>query len=481
MHLGRAGPIKYGCFALDLHCLMVKNKDMGETAISLVEFNRRIGGLLHDASVQRCWVVAETSDVRQSGGHCYLELVQKDAQTGQTLARMRGIVWASVYARLRCEFERATGQPFASGLNVMVEVSANFHEQYGLSVVITGINPTYTLGDMARQRLEILNRLRSEGIIDMNKQLPWADVAQRVAVISAAGAAGYGDFMNQLHNNPSGIKFYTCLFPAVMQGQSTVTSVIAALERINDYADLFDCVVIIRGGGSTSDLNSFDNYDLAANVAQFPLPVICGIGHDRDNTVVDSVASVRVKTHFSSSMRSSMSISSITSSMSVLRSPAAEWLLDRAQSALDHVNALTDMVVDSATQMLSGARQQLAYFTSGIPLMADNIVVRHRARLQQIAAAIPVVAARRIDGAGKDLAFASQRVAMAARQCVANERQRVTGLEKQVELLSPDRVLRRGYSLTLRDGHVVTSASSLRAGDSLVTRFADGERTSVVE
>ena len=296
MHLGRAGPIKYGCFALDLHCLMVKNKDMGETAISLVEFNRRIGGLLHDASVQRCWVVAETSDVRQSGGHCYLELVQKDAQTGQTLARMRGIVWASVYARLRCEFERATGQPFASGMNVMVEVSANFHEQYGLSVVITGINPTYTLGDMARQRLEILNRLRSEGIIDMNKQLPWDDVAQRVAVISAAGAAGYGDFMNQLHNNPSGIKFYTCLFPAVMQGQSTVTSVIAALERINDYADLFDCVVIIRGGGSTSDLNSFDNYDLAANVAQFPLPVICGIGHDRDNTVVDSVASVRVKT-----------------------------------------------------------------------------------------------------------------------------------------------------------------------------------------
>lgn len=459
MHLGRAGPIKYGCFALDLHCLMVKNKDMGETAISLVEFNRRIGGLLHDASVQRCWVVAETSDVRQSGGHCYLELVQKDAQTGQTLARMRGIVWASVYARLRCEFERATGQPFASGMNVMVEVSANFHEQYGLSVVITGINPTYTLGDMARQRLEILNRLRREGIIDMNKQLPWVDVAQRVAVISAAGAAGYGDFMNQLHNNPSGIKFYTCLFPAVMQGQSTVTSVIAALERINDYADLFDCVVIIRGGGSTSDLNSFDNYDLAANVAQFPLPVICGIGHDRDNTVVDSVASVRVKTP----------------------TAAAEWLLDRAQSALDHVNALTDMVVDSATQMLSGARQQLAYFTSGIPLMADNIVVRHRARLQQIAAAIPVVAARRIDGAGKDLAFASQRLAMAARQCVANERQRVTGLEKQVELLSPDRVLRRGYSLTLRDGHVVTSALSLRAGDSLVTRFADGERTSVVE
>ena len=425
----------------------------------MVEFNRRVGSLLQNASVQRCWVVAETSDVRQSGGHCYLELVQKNAQTGQTLARMRGIIWAGQYARLRCDFERATGQPFASGLNVMVEVSANFHEQYGLSVVITDINPTYTLGDMARQRMEIINRLTREGIIDMNKQLPLPDAPQRIAVVSAAGAAGYGDFIDQLHSNPSGIKFYTCLFPAVMQGQSTVPSVIAALDRIYAHADLFDCVVIIRGGGSTSDLNSFDSYDLAANVAQFPLPVICGIGHDRDNTVVDSVAAVRVKTP----------------------TAAAEWLIAQAQAALDHVNALSDQVVDVASQMLAGARQQLAYFTSGLPLMAENIVVRHRARLQQIAAAIPVVAARRIDGASKDLAFAAQRVAMVSRQAVDRERQRLSSLSKQVELLSPERVLRRGYSLTLRDGHVVTSATQLRAGDHIVTHFADGNKKSVVE
>lgn len=432
---------------------------MGESAISLLEFNRRISRLLHDEGVQRCWVVAETSDVRQSGGHCYLELVQKNAESGQTLARMRGVVWANVFARLRMKFETATGQSFGSGLSVMVEVSAHFHEQYGLSAVITDINPTYTIGDMARQRMEIIKRLTREGIIDMNKQLEWCDVPQRIAVISAAGAAGYGDFMNQLHNNQWGVKFYTCLFPAVMQGQATVGSVIAALDRINEYADLFDCVVIIRGGGATSDLNSFDNYDLAANIAQFPLPVVSGIGHDRDNTVVDSVASVRVKTP----------------------TAAAEWLLARAHEALDRVNTLSAAVADTAEKMLAGARQQLAYFTSGVPLIAGGIIVRHRSRLQQIAAAVPLLAQRRIDAASRDLDFAAQRLQMAAAQKVEAESRRVDSLQKQVELLSPERVLRRGYSLTMVDGHVVTSADALHAGDRITTRFADGCRTAVVD
>lgn len=433
--------------------------DMGESAITLLEFNRRIGRLLHDEGVQRCWVVAETSDVRQSGGHCYLELVQKNPDTGQTLARMRGVVWANVYVRLRAKFETATGQTFGSGLNVMVEVSAHFHEQYGLSAVITDINPTYTIGDMARQRLEIINRLTREGIIDMNKQLEWPDVPQRVAVISAAGAAGYGDFIDQLHRNPWGVQFYTCLFPAVMQGQATVGSVIAALDRINEHADLFDCVVIIRGGGSTSDLNSFDNYDLAANIAQFPLPIISGIGHDRDNTVVDSVASIRVKTP----------------------TAAAEWLLARAHDALDRVNALSAAVAETAEKMLAGARQQLAYFTSSVPLIAGNIIVRHRARLQQIAAAVPSMAQRRIDVASRELSFSAQRLQMAIGQKMEAERRRVDSLEKQAELLSPERVLRRGYSLTMTDGHVVTSAASLHPGDRITTRFADGYQSSVVE
>ena len=432
--------------------------EMEESAITLLEFNRRVNRLLHDVSVQRCWVVAETSDVMLRN-HCYMELVQKNPVTGLTEAKARAIIWASRFAVLRNMFEAATGQAFGNGLKVMVEVSANFHEQFGYSLVITDINPTYTIGDMARQRMEIISRLRREGLIGLNKELDMPAVPQRIAVVSAGTAAGYGDFMEQLHGNASGLKFYTCLFPAVMQGVNTPASIISALNRIYENAELFDCVVIIRGGGATSELNAFDNYDLAANVAQFPLPVIVGIGHDRDTTVLDEVANVRVKTP----------------------TAAAEWLVGRAQSALDTLNAVSDMIVDMASEMIASARQQLAYYTGTIPLVAENIVTRNKALLQNYVSAIPLRAHLRIETAGKDLGAWKERVAVAASQCVAREKMRLQALDKQVELLSPERVLRRGYSLTVANGHVVTDAAELAKGDILETRFASGRVVSEVK
>ena len=431
---------------------------MEESAITLLEFNRRVNRLLHDVSVQRCWVVAETSDVMLRN-HCYMELVQKNPVTGLTEAKARAIIWASRFAVLRNMFEAATGQAFGNGLKVMVEVSANFHEQFGYSLVITDINPTYTIGDMARQRMEIISRLRREGLIGLNKELDMPAVPQRIAVVSAGTAAGYGDFMDQLHGNASGLKFYTCLFPAVMQGVNTPASIISALNRIYENAELFDCVVIIRGGGATSELNAFDNYDLAANVAQFPLPVIVGIGHDRDTTVLDEVANVRVKTP----------------------TAAAEWLVGRAQSALDTLNAVSDMIADMASEMIASARQQLAYYTGTIPLVAENIVTRNKAMLQNYVSAIPLRAHLRIETAGKDLGAWKERVAVAASQCVAREKMRLQALDKQVELLSPERVLRRGYSLTVANGHVVTDAAELAKGDILETRFASGRVVSEVK
>ena len=432
--------------------------EMEESAITLLEFNRRVNRLLHDVSVQRCWVVAETSDVMLRN-HCYMELVQKNPVTGLTEAKARAIIWASRFAVLRNMFEAATGQAFGNGLKVMFEVSANFHEQFGYSLVITDINPTYTIGDMARQRMEIISRLRREGLIGLNKELDMPAVPQRIAVVSAGTAAGYGDFMEQLHGNASGLKFYTCLFPAVMQGVNTPASIISALNRIYENAELFDCVVIIRGGGATSELNAFDNYDLAANVAQFPLPVIVGIGHDRDTTVLDEVANVRVKTP----------------------TAAAEWLVGRAQSALDTLNAVSDMIADMASEMIASARQQLAYYTGTIPLVAENIVTRNKAMLQNYVSAIPLRAHLRIETAGKDLGAWKERVAVAASQCVAREKMRLQALDKQVELLSPERVLRRGYSLTVANGHVVTDAAELAKGDILETRFASGRVVSEVK
>jgi len=265
-------------------------------AITLSAFNQRVADTVNrEPSLHRQWVVADTSDVRVSRGHCYLELIEKD-DNDNTVAKLGAVIWANAYSSLAAKFKAVTGQDFASGMKVMVCLTFNFHIQFGNKAVIGDIHPEFTVGDMARVRKEIIDRLTKEGIINANKGLPLVDVPQRVAVISSAGAAGYGDFMNQLENNAYGLKFYTRLYEAAMQGNNTVPSVLAAMEKVAASKQYFDCLVIIRGGGATSELNSFDNYDLARAVALFPLPVIVGIGHERDLCVLDMVAYSHFKT-----------------------------------------------------------------------------------------------------------------------------------------------------------------------------------------
>ena len=255
--------------------------------ITLEELTGRISGLINSTpALRNVWVTAETSDLRRSG-HCYLELIQKHPVTGEPVARARATIWRSVFARIDADFFVATGQRLDSGMKVMVQVTANYHPSYGLSLNITDIDPAYTMGDLMRIRMEILARLKQEGVIDLNRTIEWCDVPLRIAVISAGGAAGYGDFIHQIYNNEYRLRFSTKLFPAVMQGTQAPASIISALEDIAAEEENWDCVVIIRGGGATSDLASFENYDLAANVAQFPLPIIIGIGHERDVTVLD--------------------------------------------------------------------------------------------------------------------------------------------------------------------------------------------------
>ncbi|MEG1538696.1 MAG: exodeoxyribonuclease VII large subunit [Muribaculaceae bacterium] len=421
--------------------------EIGNTAITLREFNSRISKLLNVPATQNCWIVAEMSDVMVRAGHCYLELVEKDATQGTTVAKARGIIWANRFTELKYNFEAVTGQQFVSGLKVMVRVSANFHEQFGFSLVINDINPDFTLGDMARQRMEIIRRLTQEGIINMNRELELCDVPQRIAVISAAGAAGYGDFINQLHNNKNNIKFYTALFSATMQGANTVPSIIGALNRINEYIDLFDCVVIIRGGGATSELNSFDNYDLAANIAQFPIPVITGIGHERDNTVIDYVSHLRVKTP----------------------TAAAEWLIAKAQNALDTVNNLTEQILSKVKEYISGAKQQLAYFSSSIPLIAENKVSKSKSLIQQYGQAIPMCVQNRINNSRTILAHITSNIQLLATQRMSIENTKINNISEKINLLSPKNTLKRGYSITLCNGKAVTDATYLHEGDTITT------------
>ena len=430
----------------------------GNNAITLREFNNRIKRLLNNPAVCNCWICADLSDVNVRGGHCYLELLEKDERTGATVAKMRGIIWANRFAYLRQKFLQVTGQDLRSGMKVMLEVSVNYHEQYGISLIITDIDPSYTLGDMERLRREILARLKADGIIDMNKQLDFPAVPQRIAIVSAAGAAGYGDFMNQLHNNAYGLQFYTCLFPAVMQGKETVPSVTAALDRINRHIDLFDCVVIIRGGGSTSDLNSFDDYNLAANVAQFPLPVVVGIGHERDVTILDYVACRRVKTP----------------------TAAAELLIGCGVEALARIDELRETIVSIAREYITEAQLQMQYLTSTIPLIAGNIVERNRARLQHIMQIVPLTAQSRIAQGNERLLFFLKQMQQASAQTIMREKMRLTAIYEKVQILSPQNTLRRGYSLTTVNGHAVTDASQLAAGDTITTHLANGTVTSTI-
>ena len=420
--------------------------------IALSEFNARIANVINGTpSLQSQWVIAETSDLRVVRGHCYMELVEKDSR-GVTVAKVSAAIWASSFSRLNAKFKAATGSDLKTGMKVLVMATATYHSQYGFKVVIYDIDPSYTIGDMERQRQEIVNRLTAAGLIDMNKQLPVPAVPQRIAVISAQGAAGYGDFINQLAGNAYGLQFYTCLFGASMQGAQTVPTVMAALERIGQHLDLFDCVVIIRGGGSTSDLNSFDNYELAAVVARFPLPVIVGIGHERDVTVLDYVAGIRVKTP----------------------TAAAEWLIQRGTDALAHLGNLQETIVATVRETLAHAREQLAHYTSIIPATARRIIDTHRLRLDHHAASIPLAASNLILAQQARLDRCVERIGDSTRQAVQREQQRLQALDDKATLLSPANTLKRGYSLVIKDGKCVTAGNQLQQGDHVALQFATG-------
>lgn len=370
-------------------------------------------------------------------GHCYLEFVQKDARGNSLVAKARGMIWNNIYRLLKPYFEETTGQPFVAGIKVLVKVTVQFHELYGYSLTVLDIDPTYTLGDMARRRREILAQLEEEGVLTLNKELEMPLLPQRIAVISSATAAGYGDFSHQLCHNPGGFFFHTELFPALMQGNQVEESVLAALDRINARVDEFDVVVIIRGGGATSDLSGFDTYLLAAACAQFPLPVITGIGHERDDTVLDSVAHTRVKTP----------------------TAAAELLIHRVEETAARLEELSARVRQGARAMLEEEWRRLENCRTRIP----NLVHRRlaEARLTLLSA-------------GKDLTRTT--AALLARQ-----QHRLELLQQRVADAAPEKLLSRGYTITLKDGKAVTDASLLRPGDKLVTRLAKGEVRSVVE
>lgn len=410
---------------------------MSQEALSLFDLNALVRRSLEQCLPDEYWVQAELSDVRSNTtGHCYLEFIQKDPRSNNLVAKARGTIWSNVYRLLKPYFEESTGQLFTSGIKVLVKVTVQFHELYGFSLTILDIDPTYTLGDMARRRREILLQLEEEGVLTLNKELDMPELPQRIAVISSASAAGYGDFCHQLQHNPRRFFFYTELFPALMQGNQVEESVLAALDCINNRLREFDAVVIIRGGGATSDLSGFDTYLLAASCAQFSLPIITGIGHERDDTVLDSVAHTRVKTP----------------------TAAAELLIGRMDEAADRLEELSE---------------QLEY------LVLSRLDSEHR-KLSDLRSRIPSAAMRRLSDAGYALLTAEKDIARSSELLLSRQKHRLELLQQRIADASPEKLLSRGYSITLKEGKAVTDASQLCPGDELITRLYKGNVTSIV-
>ncbi len=455
---------------------------MTTKGISLYQLNSSIKNVLKTNIENGIWVVAEISDLRHNQtGHCYLELIEKEQNTDQIIAKARASIWSYTYRMLKPYFESATNQQFTAGIKVMLKVSVEFHELYGLSLNVKDIDPTYTLGDMARRRKEIIARLKQEGVADINQQLELPEVPKCIAVISSPTAAGFEDFANQLENNVGGYQFYYHLFPAIMQGNNAEASIVAALDKILNYDTLFDVVVIIRGGGATSDLNCFDSYWLAYNIAQFPLPVISGIGHERDETIVDMVAHTRVKTP----------------------TAAAEFLIDRFDEKATYHDYLKDTFLNKVGEMLQDAQENLHYQTNRFSPLVKQIISNKKEQLlianeQLIFATKKLTRSKRYElkhhqnrleylteteltWQNKRVLNLEKKIGIRVRHLIDNQKHQLLLYEQSAKYLNPENILQKGYTLTLKDGVIIKDKNQLKKNDTIITKFKDGEIKSVVE
>ena len=405
--------------------------------ITLYELNRLVREAIESEMPNEYWVEAELSECRENRGHCYMELIQKDELSATPVAKASAKCWASKWLMVKPYFERITGQRLVAGMKVLLKVYAQFHEAYGFSWIVNDIDPTYTLGDMARKRQEIINQLKAEGVFDLQKDLPLPIFCQRIAVISSETAAGYGDFCHQLADNPYGFKFQIQLYPATMQGEGIERSIIEALDSINAVCDDYDAVVIIRGGGATSDMAGFDTLALAENVANFPIPIITGIGHDRDESILDMVSHTRVKTP----------------------TAAAAFLIDHLKTVLDQLTTLSEAIPRLFSVVRTRQEAQL-----------DNLYQRILMRVQQRAVTSQA-----------DIRNLEQGLLTALQRRLTSEHHRLEMLEEKVRSLDPALLLKRGYSMTLFNGKAVRDPQKLRQGDEIETRLEKGTIKSIIK
>lgn len=432
---------------------------MRDETLTLLELNSLVRMTIERTLNHEYWVEAELSECRESKGHCYMELIQKDEHSNTPVARAQAKCWRSTWAMAGPYFTRITGQQLHAGMKVRLKVYAQFHEAYGFSWIVTDIDPNFTLGDMARRRQEIIRQLREEGIFDLQKELRLPLPCLRIAVISSETAAGYGDFAAQLADTP--FTFQTRLFPATMQGEQVEQSIIKALNDIynaNSTLSQFDCVVIIRGGGATADLSGFDTLALAENVAQFPLPIITGIGHDRDESILDMVSHLRVKTP----------------------TAAAQYLIDQAEQLLRRIEISQERITRYAQSRMELEQMRLGRLAERIPPLFSLVRTRQEARLDRLGQELAVLIRRRLDREQQRLELHQMQCGALSSQRIERERHRIELLEQRTRSLDPALMLRRGYSITTIGGVALRDPSQVRPGDLLLTQLEKGTLKSKV-
>lgn len=452
------------------------------SAMTLNQLNLLVKQALKNAFSMPVWIVAELADVKENrSGHCYLELVEKREADEAVVASARATVWSFTYRTLKPYFETTTGKSLQKGMKVLLRVEVTFHELYGYSLNVKDIDPTFTMGDLERKKREILERLTREGVINMNRELEFPLLPKNIAVISSPTAAGYGDFMDQLHHNPYGYHFHTALFPALMQGEKSAESIIGALERIYAYEELFDAVVIIRGGGSQTDLGCFDSYELAVNVAQFPLPIIAGIGHERDETIVDRVAHQSLKTP----------------------TAVAAFFVEAFSENDNFLADMRDRFVYGVTRKMEEEKKRQLLFLTSLQQQLMTVLEKQRHRLELIVGRSDQYVNRFIQQQQYLLEQKKMRttdlitVSLERQYLLLEERRRqLTVLSQQlitrqkhllevgmttVRFADPGKILERGFSITRYDGKMVRDVNQLPAGVRIETEVASGRIVSCVE
>ena len=444
-------------------------------AIGLYQLNSLVKRELKNRFPDSFLVIAEIADVKENrSGHCYLELVEKREEDDAVIATARATIWAFTYRMLRPYFETTTGKSLQKGIKVLVRVEIVFHELYGYSLNIKDIDPTFTIGDLERKRKEIIDRLTQEGVIDMNRELEFPILPKTVAIISSPTAAGYGDFVDQLHSNAYGYAFHTKLFPAVMQGEKTTESIIAALERIYEYESLFDVVVIIRGGGSQTDLGSFDSYELAANVAQFPIPILAGIGHERDETIVDRVAYRSVKTPTAAA---AFLIECFSEAEGELEE-AKEILVRETKRILQEEKTRQVVRITEFKQFtrlfLEGQANHLSLSSRRVE-HASRLFVQERINgLDQLKMKVEAKIGTLLERRRNRLEDIQKTVVRKTTELFTANRYFLELAETKMKYVDPKNILEKGFSITRVNGKAVRETDAVKKGDVLETELFRG-------